>query len=653
MQEAQAQLPQDPAEDALLRIALEEAGLATWDVDMSTGEAIWSPNHFRLLGYPVNPSGRATYEMWHSRLHPDDRESAVAAMRSAAEEHRPYRGEFRVIRADDGEVRWLEPRGRYFYDATGKPERVVGVCFDITDRKVAEERLVQRETQLDLATRIVGIGVFDHDHLNDRLYWSDRLRQIHEVAPDVEPHLDAFEGQLHPEDRDALFAAITRAHDPDGDGVFGAEYRIVRSNGEVRWIVGRAQTFFAGTGAQRRPARTVGAELDVTDRKRIEMDLRASEAALREADQRKDEFLATLAHELRNPLAPIRNAAQVLTLTKLTEEQLAWARGVIHRQVEHMARLLDDLLDVARITRGKLQLKRELVDFGTIVDTAVEAARPLITARKHGLSLELPPELPTLRADPVRLAQVISNLLTNAAKYTDASGRISLSARVEEETLRVSVRDNGIGLSPYAREQIFKMFSQVHDDERRSEGGLGIGLALVKGLVHLHGGTIEAISEGPGKGSEFVVTLPIEPGVAPRADVAVGGQAAGKTVGRRILIADDNQDAADSLALLLKSDGHEVRTAHGGYSALVVASSFQPEVALLDIGMPDLDGYEVARQLRQTSWGKTMRIAALTGWGQDEDKRRALAAGFDLHMTKPVDLQALERLVSRPASAPR
>jgi CheY-like chemotaxis protein/two-component sensor histidine kinase len=313
-----------------------------------------------------------------------------------------------------------------------------------------------------------------------------------------------------------------------------------------------------------------------------------------------------------------------------------------------MARLLDDLLDVARITRGKLQLKRERVDFGTIVDTAVEAARPLITARKHGLTLELPPELPMLQADPVRLAQVLSNLLTNAAKYTDASGRISLSARVEGSTLRVSVRDNGIGLSPYARAQIFKMFSQVHADESRSEGGLGIGLALVKGLVDLHGGSIEATSEGPGKGSEFVVTLPIDVSYAPKSDAVPRSEAGRQSVARRILIADDNQDAAESLALLLKSDGHDVRTAHGGYAALVLAGSFQPDVALLDIGMPDLDGYEVARNFRQASWGRQVRIVALTGWGQEEDKRRALAAGFDHHLTKPVDLQALERLILTP-----
>jgi PAS domain S-box-containing protein len=644
-------LQKDTEEDLRLRIALEDVGLATWDVDMSTGEALWSPTHFLLLGYPVDASGRATYEMWYSRLHPDDREAAVAAMRRAAEEHSLYRGEFRIVRADNGEVRWLEPRGRCFYDSAGRPTRIVGVCFDITDRKHAEDRLVQRETQLDLATRLVGIGVFDHDHVNDRLYWSERLRQIHDVPPHVSPSLDAFRDQLHPEDRESLMSAFRAAHDPSGDGVFGTEYRIIRKDGEMRWIVGRAQTFFAGSGAHRRPVRTVGAELDVTERKRIEMDLRASEAALREADQRKDEFLATLAHELRNPLAPIRNAAQVLAISKLNEEQLAWARSVIHRQVEHMARLLDDLLDVARITRGKLQLKKEQADFGTIVDTAVEAARPLITARKHGLNLDLPPELPMLVADPVRLAQVLSNLLTNAAKYTDASGRISLSARLEDNMLRVSVKDNGIGLSPSARAQIFQMFSQVHDDHGRSEGGLGIGLALVKGLIDLHGGSVEALSEGPGKGSEFVVRLPIERTAAFRKEPAASNETTGSAVGRRILIADDNHDAADSLALLLEAAGHDVRTAHGGHAALRIASSFQPQVALLDIGMPDLDGYEVARRLRQSAWGRSLRIVALTGWGQEEDRRRALAAGFDHHLTKPVDLQALEKLVSRPEAA--
>jgi CheY-like chemotaxis protein/two-component sensor histidine kinase len=368
---------------------------------------------------------------------------------------------------------------------------------------------------------------------------------------------------------------------------------------------------------------------------------------LRTADRRKDEFLATLSHELRNPLAPIRTAAQMLTVANLDREQLAWARQVIHRQVEHMARLLDDLLDVARITRGKLELRKERVDLGTVVDAAIESARPLITARKHGLTVDLSPELPSLNADPVRLAQVLSNLLTNAAKYTDPPGRITLTARVvDDDTLCISVKDNGIGLSPTALAHIFQMFSQVEDAYSRSEGGLGIGLALVKGLVTLHGGSIEAFSDGPGAGSEFVVTLPIDRGLySDEVDVRSATGASAQPSRRRILVADDNQDAADSLAMLLEAAGHEVATAHGGESALSIASTFQPAVALLDIGMPDLDGYEVAKRLRTAPWGRSMYLIAITGWGQEEDKRRALGAGFDFHLTKPIELHQLEALL--------
>jgi CheY-like chemotaxis protein/two-component sensor histidine kinase len=319
-----------------------------------------------------------------------------------------------------------------------------------------------------------------------------------------------------------------------------------------------------------------------------------------------------------------------------------------------MARLLDDLLDVARITRGKLELRKERVDLGTIVDAAIESARPLITARKHGLTVDLSPDLPALNADPVRLAQVLSNLLTNAAKYTDPPGRITLTARVlDDHTLCISVKDNGIGLSPAALAHIFQMFSQVEDAYSRSEGGLGIGLALVKGLVTLHGGSIEALSEGPGCGSEFVITLPIDRGLrADEEEARPMSAATAKPRQRRILVADDNQDAADSLAILLQAAGHDVRTAHGGETALSVASAFQPAIALLDIGMPDLDGYEVAKRIRSTPWGRNMHLIAITGWGQDEDKRRAQGAGFDFHLTKPIELHQLERLLEECAARP-
>jgi PAS domain S-box-containing protein len=625
-----------------LRLVLEEAGLATWETDFTRRESIWSANHFHLFGYPVDPTGYASLDMWSSRLHPEDRQRVLAELVRARKERNIYRSEYRIVRANTGEVVWLESRGRFLYDADGKATRLVGVCLETTTRKEAEERLVRRETQLDLATRIVGIGVFDHDHVENKLYWSDQFRRIHEAPPNMEPHILALDAQIHPDDREQLYEAVRAAHDPSGDGLFSMEYRIRRSNGEVRWIVGRARTLFAGEGPDRHPVRTVGAELDITDRRTAETRLRQSEEELRKADQRKDEFLATLAHELRNPLAPIRTAAEMLALPSLSSEQLSWSRQVIHRQVEHMARLLDDLLDVARITRGKLHLQLQPVDLGSVVDTAVEAARPLLAARKHGLTVELPPEIPSLRADPVRLAQVLSNLLTNAAKYTDSPGRISLTATVDRDTLNISVKDNGIGLSAEALADIFKMFSQVTASHARTEGGLGIGLALVKRLVDLHGGTIEVFSEGPGRGSEFVVALPCQ--LAEPAQSTVAAEEHQPMIYRKILVVDDNQDAANTLAMLLSLAGHDVRTAHSGHAALKLANEFDPDFALLDIGMPDLSGYEVARQLRLT--GTRARLIALTGWGQEEDKRRALEAGFDHHLTKPVDPRQLDALLS-------
>jgi PAS domain S-box-containing protein len=634
--------------DARLRLTLEATGLATWETDFDRRESIWSANHFRLFGYPIGSTRRTTFEMWSSRLHPEDRQRVLLELRRAMREREPYRSEYRIIRADTAATVWLESRGRFLYDSTGRPARLVGVCLETTARKQAEERLIRRETQLDLATRVVGIGVFDHDHIDNRLYWSDLFRQIHDAPPDMEPHILALDAQIHPDDRERLYEAVRKAHDPAGDGDFSMEYRITRRDGEVRWIVGRARTLFAGEGAERHPVRTVGAELDVTDRRLTEAKLRDSEEVLRKADQRKDEFLATLAHELRNPLAPIRTAAEILTLPNLSRERLAWSRQVIHRQVEHMARLLDDLLDVARITRGKLRLRLQPVGLGTIVDTAVEAARPLLAAKKHTLSVELAPDIPTFEADPVRLAQVLSNLLTNAAKYTDSPGQISLMARIDDGKLRISVKDNGIGLSPAALAEIFTMFSQVQDSHARAEGGLGIGLALVRGLVDLHGGTIEVFSEGPGRGSEFVVVLPCRVTAAALAgDSALGGHAPSTLLCRKILVADDNRDAANSLALLLRLAGHEVRVAHDGQAALALAGEFHPDCAVLDIGMPDLNGYEVARRLRHSAFGKNVQLIALTGWGQDEDKRRARDAGFDHHLTKPVDRERLDALLAQ------
>jgi PAS domain S-box-containing protein len=390
---------------------------------------------------------------------------------------------------------------------------------------------------------------------------------------------------------------------------------------------------------------------DVTAQKSSEMALRQeieirqqAESALREADRRKDEFLATLAHELRNPLAPIRQAALIAQSPDAADAQKRWSYDVISRQVRHMSLLLDDLLDVSRVTRGKLQLRTEMTELAAVVDAAVETARPAIDAKGHRFSMEMPSEAVMMAADPMRLAQVLSNLLTNAAKYTDPGGQIRLRVAADAQEITIAVCDTGIGMSSDVLRRAFVMFSQAQTSMDRSDGGLGIGLALAKGLVELHGGAIEATSPGPGKGSEFVVRLPRRT-ISESKHMAMALEPKGTAVRRRILIADDNRDAADSLAVLLRIEGHEVTVANSGREALASINRLLPEIAVLDIGMPELDGYEVARQVRQQSLGRAVVLIAVTGWGQESDKARALAAGFNHHFTKPVEPARLCQLL--------
>ena len=371
-----------------------------------------------------------------------------------------------------------------------------------------------------------------------------------------------------------------------------------------------------------------------------------AEEALVEADVRKDVFLATLSHELRNPLAPIRIAAQLLQSPKVHPKELAKAQAIIGRQVAHMTTLLDDLLDVSRITRGAFLLKKEYVDLQGLLDGAVEAARPAIEAKEHTLRLEPPASQIYLEVDPVRITQVLTNLLINAAKYTPKGGLISVGTRLEPQHLLIAVRDNGIGLAAEAIGKVFDMFTRVDKGATAPAGGLGIGLALAKGLMELHGGRIKANSAGRGRGSEFTVYIPRSLIVdGPRARSDRPADASSGSVPRRILIADDNQDGADTMRMLLESSGHEVHVAHTGAEALEIAKRVHPEVALLDIGMPDMSGYDVAQSIRHEAWGADLTLIAVTGWGQNSDKRRALAAGFDEHLTKPVDPAKLSALV--------
>lgn len=367
--------------------------------------------------------------------------------------------------------------------------------------------------------------------------------------------------------------------------------------------------------------------------------------ALEEADQRKDDFIALLAHELRNPLAPIRNGLQVMRIAAGNPAAVSQARDMMDRQLLHMVRLVDDLLDVSRITRNKMDLRRAPVLLADVVNSAIESARPLIDAAKHELTVSLPPEAVYLNADMTRLAQVLNNLLTNSAKYTEQGGHIWFTAEREEDHIVLAVRDDGIGIPAESLPTIFDMFSQVDRTIERSSGGLGIGLALVKGLVEMHGGTVEASSPGPGKGSTLKVRLPIlahhEATVA-NAEAGTPGAVAGA---RRILVVDDNVDSATSMALILRLSGNEVWTACDGLEAVNAVEQFRPDVILMDVGMPRLNGYEATRRIRQLPAGQSPIIVALTGWGQEADKLQSREAGCDGHLVKPVDLEALEKLV--------
>ena len=384
---------------------------------------------------------------------------------------------------------------------------------------------------------------------------------------------------------------------------------------------------------------------DISERKRVEELLRQNEEALREADRRKDEFLALLAHELRNPLAPIRYALAANKRFARTMEQLRRSEEVIERQVAHMSRLLDDSLDVSRLTRDRLELKKAPTELTSVIGAAIETARPTMDAKRHTLSVDLPKQALRLEADPVRLVQIFSNLLINAAKYTDPGGHIQLQASRDGTDVVVSIRDNGIGISADMMPRIFTMYSQAQGALARSEGGLGIGLSLASGLVTLHGGHIEARSEGPGKGSEFRVRLPIRQPLEEAGDTATADHANKPRVGLKLLVVDDNRDAADSCSALMELCGHHVQTAYSGQQALELAEVFRPHALLLDIGLPDVDGYQLAKTIRAAPWGERIVLIALTGWGQEQDRRRAMDAGCDYHLTKPVDPDSVESLL--------
>jgi PAS domain S-box-containing protein len=540
-----------------------------------------------------------------------------------------------MLLARDGREFVIEDSAAPIRQEDGGLEGVVLVFQNATPRRRAEQALIEREQQFQTLADNIPALCWMADATGHIFWYNSRWYAYTGTTP------EAMRGwgwqSVH--DPEILPTVLERWQAALASGTpFEMVFPLQGANGAFRPFLTRIAPVRDAAG---RIVRWFGTNVDISEQE-------AAQESLRQADRRKDEFLATLAHELRNPLAPVRNAVLLLKRKADDAQTREWATTIIDRQAQNMARMLDDLLDVSRITRGTLTLHKQRVRLGAVIDNAIEVAQPFITAHRHRLSVDLPPRTIEVEGDPLRLSQIIGNLLANAAKYTDPGGRIELSARVLERGVTVSVRDSGIGLAPESIGQIFEMFSQVKSALDRSEGGLGIGLALVKGLAVLHGGSVEAQSAGLGQGSTFSVHLPLAEPLASSADRHASPAKAAllEAARHRVLVADDNADAATTLQAILELDGHEVHLAHDGQSALEAAARLRPQIAILDVGMPKLNGYEVARKIREADWGGGMRIVAVTGWGQEADRRRALEAGFDAHLTKPVDADELKGLLT-------
>jgi len=499
--------------------------------------------------------------------------------------------------------------------------------------EAAARALRESEDRLRLAMESTALGTWDYSPVTRELKWSARCKALFGLPPSAEVTYDVFLATLHPEDRERTHRAVQRALDPVSGGTFAIEHRTT-PKGSERWLASRGRAHFDEQG---RAVRFVGTVLDITERKQ-------SEDAAREAQRRKDEFMATLAHELRNPLAPIRNAFQAVRLKGSDPAVREWADGVIERQVRHMSRLVDDLMDVSRISRGKVRLRLERFDLCRQVRITAEDMRSAVEAAGLRLDLQVPPGPVWIRGDPTRLAQVVSNLLTNAIKFTDAGGLVALrlESASDGREAAVTISDTGIGIEPEMLARVFERFAQAERARDRSRGGLGLGLALVRGLVELHGGRVHAHSAGLGRGAEFTFWLPVleEPTPGPERPP---GPASGAR--RRILIIEDNQDTAASLRLLLELHGHEARLAHSGPAGLHLAREFHPDVVLCDIELPGMNGLAVARALREDPTTAKARLIALSGYNIHADQSEP--AGFDLFLTKPVDLEDLMGIIAQ------
>lgn len=604
----------------------------TSDLRVKTGNEAFL-RHFGMVAAEVE--GRSVFDL-------EDGKWNVAELRTLLE--RVGAGDSDVGKYEvSGRCEGLGEKAMLLSASKLKSEPIILLSLhDITGRKNVERALRTHQIRFRaLIEQVRDYAIFMIDADRKGTSWNEGVSRVLGFEEEDFLGKDVTECIFTPED---LAAGI-----PD------AEYEEAARAGSAsndRWMRRRDGTRFWASGITTALRDEDGALLgymkvmrDLTESKKLEEELKRSTKRLAENDRKKDEFLAMLAHELRNPLSPITTGLELLRLAEDKAAVLQQVHGTMDRQAKHLVTLVDDLLDVSRITRGKLKLKKRLVTVAEVVADAVEGSRPFIDRGAHALSVRVPEESITLNADPHRLVQVLSNLLTNAARYTPGNGRIELSVVREGDEVVLAVEDNGLGIPAERQDEIFEMFTQMDHSVEETEGGLGIGLTLVKSLVELHGGSVAVQSEGRGRGSIFKVRLPTLAGSAPVSAELPASGAIPAFRARRILVVDDNRAAALTLGLLLQTFGHEVRSASDGLQAVEMAEQFDPEVVLMDIGMPEVDGYEAARRIRSHLWGKGMCLIALTGWGQEEDRRLSQEAGFDEHLVKPPDLNRLRALL--------
>jgi PAS domain S-box-containing protein len=674
-QERDRALTELAASNEKLRIAAEATGFGLIDFQLQRDELVCSDLALQHFGLPRGADVRAQLS---DRMHPDDRDRVLSGMRTLIDTARAarYQDEYRTVGLDDGRERWISAQGQLLLDADGTALRLVGTTLDITRQKRVEGRLrlldtIGKATSIASdaksimaeATRLLGehLGVTrvayadleaDNDRFTIRHDWT-----VPGTFSTVGVYsLDLFGSRATGNLRVGKTLQINNVDTElaAGDGV--EMFNQIGIKAIICCPLVKGGKLVAMMAVHQQHPRAWSADEvalveDVVERCWAHIERVRSTEALREADRHKSEFLATLAHELRNPLAPVRNGLEIMKLAAGDPAAMASVRAMMERQVSHMVHLINDLLDIARVSSGKLVLKKEYAELKTLVASAVETSQPLLDAAGQTLTVRLPEAAAIVEVDVVRISQVLSNLLSNAAKYTPADGHIDITARVTDRQLLIEVADDGIGIAPESIESVFEMFTQVGRSIANAKGGLGIGLSLVRRLVELHGGTVSAASAGIGRGSTFTVCLPLAAldgaSLPPTPSTAVEPSPATRL---RVLITDDNRDAADTLSDLLLNDGHDTRVAYDGAGALAVAAEFRPDVVLLDIGMPGMDGYETARAMRRLPGLEHVTLAALTGWGAAEDRARSRAAGFDHHLLKPIVLAELQALLRQPTS---